>query len=263
MGNLAKVLGMSVFLKLGVGYAIQLLLGLLPRRAPQSYEEYIIHRFGRPAYKLVFEPLAEKVWGTLSLLHPDMARTRIPTESGLDIILKLLKLKEESSDTDADFFYYPKKGFGDWPLALNEKIEEFGGKTVLNANITGLKTENDVITSVATEVNGEKISYPCDYLVSSIPLPVLGKMIFHDENEQFSNAITGLHFRHLILVYLYVNKAKIFEDQWIFLPESDYIFGRVFEQKQMNPDLGPADSTVICCDLTCPEEGWQWDATDQ
>jgi protoporphyrinogen oxidase len=76
LGNLAAVLGPTQFMRLGFGYALEFLRGLFSKTVPQSYEEYMIQRFGRPAYELVFQPLAEKVWGDPASLHPEMARAR-------------------------------------------------------------------------------------------------------------------------------------------------------------------------------------------
>ena len=50
------------------------------------------------------------------------------------------------------------------------------------------------------------------------------------------------------------------DDHWIFFPERQYPFNRMFEQKSMDPGLGPKDKTAICCDLTCDEGDAVWTA---
>lgn len=262
LGSLSKALGTATFLKLGFGYALTFLKGLFDKSPASSYEEYIIKRFGRGTYKLVFEPLADKVWGDPSTLHPDMASTRIPASGGMDVILRLLGIKKESAETSADFFYYPRKGFKDLPLALKEKIEEMGGKVLTNADPTDLKKSNGNITGINATVNNQSSFFPCDYMVSSIPLLSLGQLVFSNYDQEFNSAVKKLEFRHVILIYIFVKKSLILEDQWIFFPERQFIFSRIFEQKQMNPELGPPDRTAICCDFTCTEESWQWRADD-
>ena len=64
------------------------------------------------------------------------------------------------------------------------------------------------------------------------------------------------------MVYVFIKKPRALEDQWIFFPERKYIFSRIFEQKQMNPELGPNDRTVICCDFTGDDASWQWQANE-
>jgi len=262
LGNLAGVLGFATFLKLGFGYGVELVRGFMRRQPPNSYEEYMIQRFGRPAYELVFEPLADKVWGDPSSLHPEMARARVPASGGMEVILKLLGIKKETAETNAEFFYYPEKGFGDFPEAMREHIEETGGQVIVNADVRELIQSEGRITAVQGTVGGSPAEFESDYIVSSIPLPSLGRLVFGEDEMAFLGSVEDLQFRHLVLVYVFADRSLALEDQWIFLPEREYIFSRVFEQKQMNPDLGPADKTAICCDFTCNEDSWQWGATD-
>ncbi len=263
LGNLAKVLGLGMFLKLGFGFGVEFLKSLVNRRPAASYEEYIIRRFGRPTYEMVFQPLAEKVWGDPATLHPEMARTRLPASGGVEVILKLLGLKKETAETNAEFFYYPRKGFGDWPQALAEKIEAHGGKILLNVDVAGFKMAGGRIESIEARVNGNAQSFPSDYVVSSVPLPVLGKLAFGTADAEFNRAAEGLQFRHLILVYVFLKRPLVLQDQWIFFPEKSLVFSRIFEQKQMNPQLGPPDRTAITADFTTLEGSELWQASDE
>jgi protoporphyrinogen oxidase len=262
LGSLSRALGIAKVLKLGFGYALTFLRGIFDRSPASSYEEYVIKRFGRGTYKLVFEPLADKVWGDPATLHPDMASTRIPASGGIDVILRLLGIKKESAETSAEFFYYPKKGFGNLPETLRDKIEEMGSVVLTNATVKDVEKSKGNITAINAAIDNKHGSFPCDYVISSIPLSSLGTLIFSASDEEFSHTVKRLEFRHVILVYIFLNKPLLLEDQWIFFPEKKFIFSRIFEQKQMNPELGPPDKTVICCDFTCTEDSWQWKADD-
>ncbi len=262
LSNLAKVLGPSRFLKIGAGYGSELIRGIFDRRSPKSYEEYIVRRFGRPTYELVFESLADKVWGEPATLHPEMARTRLPSSGAMELILKLVGLKRETAETNAESFYYPRAGFGDWPLALAGSIRANAGKVLVGVDVKGLELENGKIKSVKAQIQGKESDFDCDYLISSLPLPMIGRMVFADQDPEFTQAVQGLQFRHLILAYITVNKPLVLDDQWIFFPERDVVFSRIFEQKQMNPELGPADRTVITADFTAAEGSELWEKSD-
>lgn len=262
LGNLAFVLGIKMFLWIGVGYGLELVKNLFFKKVATSYEEYMIQRFGRPAYGLVFQPLAEKVWGDPATLHPEMARARLPASGGMDVILKLLGIKQETLDSNAEFFYYPYRGFGAFPASLHRGIESLGGRVIVNADVTEIIREGNKISSISAIVNGRIQKFPADYLVSSIPLFVLSKLLYGSGSEDVLKAVTDLQFRNLILVYIFLKRPLVLKDQWIFFPEREYIFSRIFEQKQMNPDLGPSSETALCCDFTCSEDSWKWKATD-
>lgn len=262
LGNLARVLGPKRFLKLGLGYGWEIVGGLINRRPPQSYKEYIIQRFGRPTYELVFEPLAEKVWGDPASLHPEMARTRLPSSGAMELILKMLGLRKETAETNAEFFYYPRAGFGDWPEALAEGIKRFGGEVITGVDVKDLEMNNGRVKAVRAMVRGEEVTFGLDTLVSSLPLPLIGHMIFGRSDPGFTGAVQGLQFRHLILVYLFLKRSLVLRDQWIFFPQRDVVFSRIFEQKQMNPELGPSHQTAITADFTAGEDSELWNSPD-
>lgn len=259
LGNLARVLGFGMFLKLGVGFGLELLKGIFNRTEPASYKEYIIRRFGRPTYELVFESLAEKVWGDPASLHPEMARTRVPASGGIEVILKLLGLKKDTAETNAESFYYPRAGFGDFPQAMREQIEAAGGRVLTEIDITGMQMAGERIVAVETAQG----RFDADYVVSSLPLPLLGRMVLGAADADFNQAVTGLQFRHLILVYIFARRDLVLQDQWIFFPEHEFRFSRIFEQKQMNPEMGPPDRTAITADFTADEDSPIWQASDE
>jgi protoporphyrinogen oxidase len=263
LANLGRVLGPFGLAKMGLGYAFATAARPFERNPERSYEDYIVRRFGRPVYDLVFAPLAEKVWGEPSELHPDMARTRLPASSGFDVLLRALHLKPELAETNAEFFYYPRLGFGDFPETLRRRIEERGDRVLVNAAVTGVELEGRRVTAVRTTIEGSEQRLPCEVLVSSLPLALIGRLVFADSDPEFTEAVTGLQFRHLLLVYVEVRRPLALEDQWIFVPEREFVFSRVFEQKQMNAELGPPDRTVLCCDFTSRDDGWQWNASDE
>ncbi len=263
MGNLASVLGKKEMLRLGLSYAAALAKNGMAGRKPGSYADYVAQRFGRATYELIFEPLAWKVWGDPAALHPEMARTRIPSSGGLELILKLLRLKRESTATNAETFYYPRKGFGDFPQALAEQIEHHGGRIIVNARIDRLVLEGDRIEAVQFQADGSEQRVACSTLVSSLPLTTLGELLYQERDPEFRRAAQNLQFRHLVLVYLFLNRPAVLEDHWVFFPERDLLFSRVFEQKRLSPDLGPPDRTALCCDFTCAEDSPTWRSTDQ
>ena len=60
-----------------------------------------------------------------------------------------------------------------------------------------------------------------------------------------------------------MKRDLVMEDQWIFFPQKDVIFSRLFEQKQMNPELGPEGVTVVTADFTTTEDSDLWQASDE
>lgn len=261
LANLLPLLGPARAARLGLDYAAAMAGGLLGRREPRSYEEYILQRFGRGVYELVFEPLAWKVWGDPRLLSVDLALARIPSGGATELILRLLKLKENSADLDAPFFYYPKGGFGGFPERLAEGIRAAGGMILTSAEPRALERDGGRVRAVDVAVDGQRRRLPCETLVSSIPIHALARLLFPGDAAVDEDA-RRLRFRDLALVYLILGQDRLVPDHWIFFPERQYPFNRLFEQKSMDEGLGPAGRTAICCDLTCDEGDAIWSAPD-
>lgn len=261
LGNLLPLLGPARSLRLGLGYGAAMAGGLLGRAEAASYEDYILQRFGRGVYELVFEPLARKVWGDPRLLSADLARARIPSGGASELILRLLKLRENSADLDAPYFYYPRGGFGVWPEKLAEGIRAAGGRILASATPVAVEQQRGRVTAVRVDSAGAQARLACETLVSSIPIHALAGLLFPGDAEVEKEA-RALCLRDLALVFLVLRQDRLVDDHWIFFPEARYPFNRLFEQKAMSPELGPAGKTAVCCDLTCDEGDATWDAPD-
>lgn len=262
LGNLLPLLGPVRAAKLGLGYAGAMARGLVDRSTPRSYEDYILRRFGRGVYELVFEPLASKVWGDPKELSAELARARIPSGGAAELILRLLKLKETTEDQDAPFFFYPRGGFGVWPERLAEETRLAGGTLVTSATPVALEREGGRVRAVSVQSNGTTTRIECETLVSSIPIHALAGLL-HPGDAQVEEETRRLRLRDLALVFLVVKRDRLLEDHWIFFPERQYPFNRLFEQKAMDPAMGPPGRTALCCDLTCDEGDPTWTAPDQ
>lgn len=262
LGNLLPLLGPLRAAKLGLGYAGAMAGGLFDRGQPASYEDYILRRFGRGVYELVFEPLAAKVWGDPRQLSADLARARIPSGGAAELVLRLLKLKENTEEVDAPFFYYPKGGFGVWPERLAEETRKAGGTILTSAAPVALTRAGGRVRSVTLQTDGGTVELPCDTLVSSIPIHALAALL-HPGDAAVDEEARRLRLRDLALVFLVVKRDRLLTDHWIFFPERAYPFNRLFEQKAMDPGMGPEGRTALCCDLTCDAGGPTWNAPDQ
>ncbi|HLD82419.1 MAG TPA: FAD-dependent oxidoreductase [Candidatus Omnitrophota bacterium] len=218
-----------------------------------SYEDFVINKFGHRLYSLVFKPLAEKVWGDPQSLSVDIAKTRIPSASIFDVLAMALGFKKKAANKDAQFFYYPKGGFGRISERMCEEIKKHSGVVLVNTAVECLGLERNHIVKAVLKSNGKQEIIKTDLVISSIHLDALVGLFPGDSEirqDRFLDLVNRLEYRSLILVYLFLDKEKIINDHWIFFPDSNLIFSRIFEQKNMDFNMAPKDRTVICCDFT-------------
>src|SRR3989338_9112693 len=230
-----------------------------------SFEEYCLHHFGRTIYDLVFRPLAEKTWGSPESLSADIAKARIPSQNVLELMTRIVRLKKENVLTDATYFYYPKMGFGRIPLRMGEEITKHGGQIFTQATPLKIYLEKNRIKEVTINRPSGTITLPVDYLISTLPFDVALELMSHEKDKTTGELLAlskRLQYRAVFLVYIGLMKKQVTKDHWIFFPGREFLFGRVFEQKNMSIDMIPQDKTLLCCDFTGEYGGELWNRSD-
>lgn len=258
MSDLVSKMGYRNLVQCGMS-ALQSTIEKISKTHPaESYQDFIIGKFGYKLYELVFRSLAEKVWGNPKTLSADIAKTRIPSADIFDVLARVLGLKKENINTDAAFFYYPKGGFGRIPERMAEEISRNGSNVLTNTVPQQFKIKRNRIEKVILNSNGRQLILEADLVISTITLDGLLDLFPADSEirpDRVFDLVNELEYRCVILVYLFLNKDKVIDDHWIFFPNKDLIFGRIFEQKNMDPDMVPKGKTVICCDFTDFQDG--------
>ncbi len=244
--------------QLGVGFGVAVILSFFRRGQPASYAQYFRRNFGVPAYDLVFRQLAEKSWGNPERITADFARRRVPY-NGVFQMLKTMLFKDKK--LSAERFYYPKKGFVELSQMMLDKALQNKGSIMLGAEVKKLDTDGNKVVSVTFSHEGRLKKIPADYVVSTAPLTALPSMF--GAPPEVMVAASELKCRSLLLVYILVKKPKVTNDVWTFVPDKNFVFQRLSEQKNFNPDMGPKDSTVITAEVMCTANDAMWNVSDE
>jgi len=211
-----------------------------------SYENYLLNRFGKTMYELSFKDYARKVWTSNPQdLDKELAIRRVAI-SGIFELIKGVLFKN-TKNMSAEYFYYPPKGIKQLLDNLADKIKENGGKILLSTEISKINIKNNNIESI--KINNKKIK--TDYFISTAYLDTLLDLIIDDKktNElvEFSK---NLKYQGINIIYFIINKPKILKDCWTFFPEAKFLFHRISEQKAFSLELGPKDKTVLMVETT-------------
>ncbi|MDE7285241.1 MAG: FAD-dependent oxidoreductase, partial [Lachnospiraceae bacterium] len=168
-----KNFGFLTTMRVGFSY----LASLLHKRPDDNLENFYINRYGRKLYSMFFEYYTENLWGR----HPSEidASWGAQRTKGLsimaiikDVFEKKFKKKNRKVETSLiEEFKYPKLGPGQlWDVTASE-IEKLGGTILKNAKVTKIhKNENNVITSLTYEKDGQEHTMEGDYFISSMPV---------------------------------------------------------------------------------------------
>ncbi|MCO6450573.1 MAG: FAD-dependent oxidoreductase, partial [Caldilineales bacterium] len=114
------------------------------REVDISFEDWVVHRFGRAMFDVFFGPYTEKVWGiSCQELSADWAAQRISLPSLTEAIKRAIIPGAEPPPTIISHFWYPRLGFGMIPDRMATGIETLEGRVLTGAQVVGLTPEED------------------------------------------------------------------------------------------------------------------------
>ncbi|PWJ61112.1 Protoporphyrinogen oxidase [Fibrobacter sp. UWB15] len=271
-GDTIRNLGLWRMMKIGLSY---IKVQLMPARKENSLEDFMINRFGVELYRTFFRDYTEKVWGVpCSKISPDWGGQRIKglsiTKTVVHAVKQIFAGKKNASsanvgegsgadirqkDTETSLigqFLYPKFGPGQLWETVAEKVQELGGKIVMNARVVGVNRTADgkTVESVVVESMDStdvvlRETVPCDYFLSTMPVKELVAAMDNEKNPvpaEVKRIADGLVYRDFITVGLLLDKLliknpakpgtpesklKFVADNWIYVQESDVKLGRI------------------------------------
>jgi GT2 family glycosyltransferase/protoporphyrinogen oxidase len=200
---------------------------------PDSFESYVLQRYGKHLYSLFFQPYTEKLFGIPGQdISVTWARRKVRLASPLDVI-------RESSKINFRYFYYPiRGGYGAIAQSLYDQVRE---RVLLETTVVGLETDDDRVTGVVYMRDDQYHTQPVDVLISTLPLTVTGQMLGY----QFP-----LSYRKVDAVYLLINRPFMSDYHWLYFIDEDIAVNRMVEFKNMSPVDKPDKTTVLCAEVT-------------
>ncbi len=256
-------LGMLKAVKIISDYCFEKFKRLLTKPEIVSLEDWVVDNFGREMFNLYFKEYSEKVWGIpCDRISEEWVAQRIKGLS-LTVAIKNAFFKSNPEiPTLTERFLYPPLGIGRISERLQEEIEK-SSKVFLSTHVETVNHSGSRIESVAARKNGEMITFRANEFVSSIPLPNLVRMLNPTPPLEVLKAAEALHFRDTIIVALMINRDRVTELTWIYVPERSIPFGRVHEPKNWSEYMAPRGKTTLVAEYFCFEGDEIWSKSDE
>jgi len=198
-----------------------------------DFLSYCYRKYGKTLGDFLFSPYTAKMFGIPpEEISVEWARKKVRVAGPLDAL-------KQSSKTKFNYFYYPKSGgYGSIP---NRMYDELKDCTELNAKVFGFDLAEGRIARVRYTQDGQERSMDADIVISTMPLTTLCGMLGHDPD---------LSYRAVSAVYFQVNRSLMSPNHWIYFMDGDCAINRLCEVKNMDPSLGPAEHSIVCCEVT-------------
>jgi protoporphyrinogen oxidase len=231
------------------------------RRPPRedTFAEVVRAGLGPTMAEGFYFPYVRKVWGAApSELSGELARRRVGTRSTGTLWRKLAR--PSTRHPDGRVFYYPKRGYGSIVERLAEAAVDAGAQLRLGAEVAGLELGPDRIRVCL----GEGATVSTGQAWSTLPLPLLARLVRPAAPPEVLDAADRLAFRALLLVYLAIDQPRHTEFDAHYFPQLDVPFSRVSEPKNYRDGRGtdPPDRTVLCAEVPCSVGDELWRAGD-
>jgi protoporphyrinogen oxidase len=229
---------------------------LAERPAPETFEDWVVSRFGRRLFEMFFKSYSEKLWGIpCSELNADFAAQRIQGFSLGQAVMSMFGLGAKRPRTLADAFAYPKAGNGELYERMARSVAAHGGQINLQRPVDRVVTQDGRAIGLILK-DGAVIA--CDHVISSMPLTQMVRSL-PDIPDGVREAAARLAFRNTIIVYLLVDRSDLFEDQWLYVHSPELLVGRVTNFRNWVPELnGALTSTVLALEFWCNDDDALW-----
>ena len=227
-----------------------------------TLEAWITDRFGRVLFETFFKTYTEKLWGIrCTELDAEWAAQRI---QGLTlwgaIRSALTQNRGNELKTLVDEFAYPRSGNSLFYDRMRSHVEDGGGTVRMQSPVRRVLTDHGRVTGVSL-ANGTTIA--ADHVVSSMPLTLLLKGL-DGVPDDVRHAAERLRFRNTILVYLRVEDAELFPDQWVYVHDRSVLHGRITNFRNWSSELmANDDESVLCLEYWCFDEDPIWSEDEE
>jgi protoporphyrinogen oxidase len=230
---------------------------------PQTFEEWVVRRFGRRLYDIFFSSYTEKVWGIPgSEIRSEWAAQRIKEFSFWEAVLGILGLRRGHATTLIEEFLYPRLGPGQMWETFREAVEEAGVGVLLNHRCVGLRHAGGRVESVLVQADGTESEHDVDAVLSSISLRELIESLDPPAPPDVRAAAARLRYRNLCLVALMTREADPFPDNWIYIHDPRTRAGRVQNFGAWSRDMVREGTTCLGVEYFCNEGDDVWQMSD-
>ena len=233
-----------------------------PAKKEDSFEEWGVRNLGRTLYDLCFGIYSARVWGLPTSQISSKQAQRVAKLNLKNIILRTLGIKADPA-TYFTKYMYPRKGISLLYEGMAAEVRAAGNTILLNSPVVRLERDADRVARVVYSSGGREHTIEADVVLSTLPLPALVGMTAPALPAAVIEHASKLRYRSLKLIYIALKRARMTDYHWVYLLDEHFRVNRLSEQKNVSPDMVPADRTVLCIELSLWKDEALWQASDE
>ena len=233
----------------------------------ESYETWIVNRFGRKFYNIYFAPYSQKVWKIPPNEISDVvAKSRIAVSSIIEIIHTMIFKTQRYHPENARMIdnFYPRKGIGSISDFFTKGIIQGGGKIINGAKVEKIVLQNNLLKELGYSHKGDflRLDLADTKVLSTLPVNELILMFDGHIPDDIIDSARGLDFVSEVFLYMNVKKPDIFGVPLFYFSEPEFPFNRIYDVGEFSRDMVPAGKNAICLEISCNYNDEIWNTDD-
>lgn len=264
MGLKHAFLGSMSYILMG----IRNLFGM--RFKEDNFKGWARNNFGDYMYKIFFKPYTEQFWGVPC---EELSTDCVPqvTKTSFMKTLKRVLFKKFSNESlsveevdvgyEKSVNYYPANGFGAIAEKLKDSFLSKGGTLSLNSDISELIKNNNNTYTIHYRKGDELLEDQAAYVVSSIPIPSLFKILKPSPSNLEIKSADSLKYLSTVILYIVIHDRDILDCGFLYMPNRPY--NRISNSNRFHPNLCPEGENMLACEITCSFNDATWNSTDE
>jgi len=208
---------------------------------PRNFEEFIYKVWGAGIAKHFAIPYNQKLWAVpLSEMETSWLGGRVPLPNLEEMIEGALSPSPKPMGPNARFGYPLQGGF---QALMNGFLPHLAGGLRLETKVIAVSPSQHSVTLSDGSV------LPYEYLISTMPLPALVRVLGSEAPAEVRKAAVGLRHVSVRCVNIGVGREQLTDKHWIYYPE-DTVFHRIFVQGNASPQCNPPGGFGLTCEIT-------------
>jgi protoporphyrinogen oxidase len=235
---------------------LDLLRSGLRRRLPAvSFEDFAVRRFGETLARRILLNYSAKLWGLpTDQLSPDIATRRLQGMTLRSLLYELVFPGAKTEHVDGSFLY-PRKGYGQIVEALVRTLPSESIRT--GFEVTAAECDDGVVRRIHF-AEGQTLDVR-GHVVSTLPLPLLVSLLGDALPAPARAAASRLRFRHIRLLFLRLQSARMSGHASIYIPDPAFCISRIYEPRNRSAAMAPDGETSVIVEAPC----FRGDAVDR
>lgn len=257
-------LGIPTTARIIADYAWETAKRVMIKKDLVSLEDWVVSNFGRTMFTIYFKEYSEKVWGIdCSRISAAWVAQRI---KGLSLAKAIknafFKFSGRNLATLTDSFTYPALGIGRISDRLREEIETTGAVHT-GAKIVRVNHDSSRVESITVSDQDRQFTVPAEEYISTIPLTALVNMLAPAPPAPVLEAAAKLRFRDLVIVAIMVDRERVTDQTWIYIPEQKIPFGRIHEPTNWSRAMAPEGKSLLVMEYFSFKGDAVWNMRDE